>query len=287
MPQRSFLSSGKKDGNFSLPLGIADTKRFFHHGLLRSDFSSSLSFLSSTCGGKKGDTDEAPKPQMNSVMLCVNINESNQPNVYLSFEGVLAGWRGWSEGKGTSSFSLFNRNPPVEARVTCGPSAWADNVRAAAADEPVWEWVALLVVFQISLGQVVRHVEGVADVLPQHASFRDGRIRWRMSRSGVVHFRPHYCSSWGALEEFRIKMLYWWNSSKYSLISFNIIKCSSDHGFPFFFFFLYVGKHHFWKSKIPQNWWKGSKESFLGGRWVQGIGWPPVSRVHPFLKSFQ
>lgn len=32
------------------PLGMADTKRFFHQGRLRSDFSSSLSFLSSTCG---------------------------------------------------------------------------------------------------------------------------------------------------------------------------------------------------------------------------------------------
>lgn len=150
-----------------------------------------------------GDTEKASKPHMNSVMLCVNINESNQPNLYLSFQGVLAGWRGWSKGEGTSRFSLFNRYPPVEARVAGGPPAWADDVRAAAADKPVWEWVALFVVFQIGLGQAVGHVERVADVLPQHASFRDRRIRRRMSRSGVVHFRPHYCSSRGALEEYR------------------------------------------------------------------------------------
>lgn len=38
-----------------LPLGMADTKRFFHQGLLRSDFSSSLSFLSSTYGQNHQD----------------------------------------------------------------------------------------------------------------------------------------------------------------------------------------------------------------------------------------
>lgn len=34
-----------------LPLGMADTKRFLHHGLFLSDFSSSLSFRSSICRG--------------------------------------------------------------------------------------------------------------------------------------------------------------------------------------------------------------------------------------------
>lgn len=204
-----------KDVNFSLPLGIADTKRFFHHGLLRSDFSSSLSFLSSICGKKKNLWRHWGSMQTTYELCYVNI-ESNQQNVYLSFQGVLAGWGGWSKGEGTRRFPLFHRYPPVEARVACGPPAWADYVRAAAADEPVWEWVALFVVFQVGLGQAVGHVQRVADVLPQHASFRDGRIRRRMSRSGVVHFRPHYCSSWGALEEYRKKMLNWWNSSKYS-----------------------------------------------------------------------
>lgn len=142
----------------------------------------------------------------------VNINK--QPNLYLSFQGVLAGWRGWPKGEGASGFSLLNRCPPVEAGVACGPPALADDVRAAAADQPVWERVALFVVFQISLGQAVGHVERVADVLPQHASLRDGRIRRRMSRPGVVHFRPHYSSSWGALEEYRKKIFNWWNSSK-------------------------------------------------------------------------
>lgn len=169
-------------------MGIADTKRFFHQGLLRSDFSSSLSFLSSTWRNKN--------PMLRPA--CFGINNSNQATAYLSFQGVLAGWGGRSQGEGPSRLSLFHCYPPVEARVACGPPAWADNIRTAAADEPVWEGVALLVVFQISLGQAVGHEEGVADILPQHAGFRDGRIRWRMSRPGVVHFRSHYCSSWGA-----------------------------------------------------------------------------------------
>lgn len=137
---------------------------------------------------------------------CININNSNQPAVYLSFQGVLAGWRGWSQGEGASRFSLFDRYPPVEARVACGPPTWADDVRAAAADEPVWERVALFVL-QISLGQAVGHEERVPDVLPHHTGFRDGRIRWRMSRPGVVPFRPHYCSSWGSLDENRKKRM--------------------------------------------------------------------------------
>lgn len=119
-------------------------------------------------------------------------------DTYLSFQGVLAGGRGWSQGEGAGRFPLFNRDPPVQARVACGPPAWADDVRAAAADEPVWEGVALFV-FQVSLGQAVGHEEGVADVLAQHAGFRDGRIRRGVSRPGVVHFGPHYCSSRGAL----------------------------------------------------------------------------------------
>lgn len=49
MYKRSFFSSEKaRSFWFFSPLGIAETKRFFHHGLLRSLFSSSLSFLSST-----------------------------------------------------------------------------------------------------------------------------------------------------------------------------------------------------------------------------------------------
>lgn len=49
MYERSFFSSKKAASVwFFSPLGIAETKRFFHHGLLRSLFSSSLSFLSST-----------------------------------------------------------------------------------------------------------------------------------------------------------------------------------------------------------------------------------------------
>lgn len=169
-------------------MGIADTKRFFHQGLLRSDFSSSLSFLSSTWRNKNSKLWRA----------CFDITDSNQATAYLSFQGVLAGRGGRSQAEGAGGLSLFNRYPPVEARVACGPPARADDVRAAAADEPVWEGVALLVVFQISLGQAVGHEERVANVLAQHAGFRDGRIRWRMSGPGVVHFRPHYCSSWGA-----------------------------------------------------------------------------------------
>lgn len=126
---------------------------------------------------------------------CFDLNDRNQATAYLSFQGVLAGRGGRSQGEGTGRLSIFNRYPPVEARVARGPPARADDVRAAAADEPVREGVALLVVLQISLGQAVGHEERVADVLPQHAGFRDGRIRWRMSRPGVVHFRSHYCSS--------------------------------------------------------------------------------------------
>lgn len=207
MPKRSFLSSEKKwkMSTFlylweSLTQNVSSTMvccgQTSHHRCLFDP----QPVTTKNCDNTK----EASKPHMNYVMLCVNINQSNQPIVYLSFQGVLAGWRGRSKGKGTSRFSLFNRYPPIEARIACGPPAWADDVRAAAADQPVWEWVALFV-FQIGLGQTVGHVERVADVLPQHACFRDGRIGRRMSRSGVVHFRPHYCSSWGALEEYRKK----------------------------------------------------------------------------------
>lgn len=81
MSKRSFLGSGKKHVDFSSPLGIADTKRFFHHGLLRSDFSSSLSFLSSTCVNKinREDTEvdsyfsqKASKPPLSSPSVCIN-----------------------------------------------------------------------------------------------------------------------------------------------------------------------------------------------------------------------
>lgn len=46
----------EKTKRWFLPLGMADTKRFFHQGLLRSDFSSSLSFLSSTYRQNHQDT---------------------------------------------------------------------------------------------------------------------------------------------------------------------------------------------------------------------------------------
>lgn len=251
--KRSFLSSGKKENSRcqlffylweSLTQNVSSTMvccgPTSHHRCL---------FYPRPVGRKKKNmktTEEAFKTQMNSVMFCVGINERKQPNLYLSFQGVLAGWRGWPKGEGASGFSLLNRYPPVEAGVACGPPALADDVRAAAADQPVWERVALFVVFQISLGQAVGHVERVADVLPQHASLRDGRIWRRMSRPGVVHFRPHYSSSWGALEEYRKKIFNWWNSSKYPFIVFNTTKSSRPHSF--LLFPLSVFKRYWWSS---------------------------------------
>lgn len=211
--KRSFISSGKKLLNETCRL-LFTFRNGWHETLLpprsvavRLLIIAVFSILNLWRKKKKPvkTPEEAFEAHVTSVLFCVGINERKQPNLYLSFQGVLAGGGGWPEGEGAGGFSLLNRYPPVEAGVACGPPAWADDVRAAAADQPVWEGVALFVVFQISLGQAVGHVERVADVLPQHASLRDGRIRRRVSRPGVVHFRPHYCSSWGALEEYRKK----------------------------------------------------------------------------------
>lgn len=86
---------------------------------------------------------------------------------------------------------LFGCSPAVQARVAGGSAAWAHNVRAAAAYQPVCVGVALLGVLQLGLGQAVGREQGVAGILSQGTGLWDGRVRGRMKGPGVVHFGPH------------------------------------------------------------------------------------------------
>lgn len=129
---------------------------------------------------------------------CLFFNEGAAEAAHLSLQGVLAGGRGRPRGERPGRVALLDRHSPVEAGVACGPAAWAHDVRAAAADQPVGERVALLGVLQLRLGQAVGHEERVAGLRPQGAGLGYGRVRGRVGGPGVVHFRPHYCPGGGA-----------------------------------------------------------------------------------------
>lgn len=92
---------------------------------------------------------------------------------------------------------LLSCRSAVEARVAGRPAALADNVRAAAAYQPVWVGVALLGVLQLSLDQAVGREQGVAGLLAQGTGLWDGRVRGRMKGPGVMHLGPHDGTSGG------------------------------------------------------------------------------------------
>lgn len=58
--------------------------------------------------------------------------------------------------------------------------------------------MALLGVLQLHLGQAVGREERVAHLLPQGTGFRDGGVRRRVGRPGVVYLGSHYSSGGGA-----------------------------------------------------------------------------------------